>query len=107
MSPTCSASDRLAFTVSQPLRPDQATVEMVVPREVDGEGRIRQETVRADISPDGRETDLQLVYRRQMSDNGVSFGVGAFARLEPDHRADADTEWGGGLKVALPLWSGD
>ena len=91
--------DRLALSLAQPLRPTSASMSLMVPTGEDGRGGVVRERREVDLSPDGRERMLQLVYQRQLEEVDMTLSVGAFARMEPDHDADARTEAGAGMRV--------
>ncbi|MEZ5846894.1 MAG: S8 family serine peptidase [Geminicoccaceae bacterium] len=94
-----AGDDQLAFSLSQPLRPEDAAMSLDVPVGESADGAVLRERGKVDISPDGRERSLQMVYRRAFDEHHMNVSVGAFARFEPNHDADADTELGGGVRV--------
>lgn len=94
--------DRVTLTASQPFRPRKVRLRVEVPnREVaDGVVGYVEETV--DLAPDGRETRIQLMYEK---DGGgrhrVSFAAGGYVRMEPNHDASTETEYGVGVKAGM------
>ncbi|MEZ5837650.1 MAG: S8 family serine peptidase [Geminicoccaceae bacterium] len=96
-----AGADQLAVSLSQPLRPDEVTMNLDLPgHEAGSGGPISRERSRVDISPDGRERNLQMIYRKAFDEEQrVTMAVGAFARFQPNHDADAATELGGGVRV--------
>ena len=94
-----SGADQLSLAVSQPLRPTSARASLDVPVGEGPGGSVIRERRRVDLSPDGRERSVQLVYRRNLDEHDLTFSVGAFARFEPDHDADASTDLGAGMRI--------
>jgi len=83
-----SAGDRMGVTISQPLRVWHSKVDMTLPigRSIDGE--VIRDTQRVELVPDGRQTDIQWAYRKNLG--GTAF-VHSFAKLilQPGHNKNA------------------
>ena len=94
--------DRLTLTASQPFRPRNVRVRMEVPSEEVADGVVRYVDETVDLAPDGRETQMQLMYQRDGGERGrMSFAGGAYARMDANHDESADTEYGVGIKLGL------
>ncbi|MEZ5823692.1 MAG: hypothetical protein R3C97_02775 [Geminicoccaceae bacterium] len=101
-----AGGDQLSFSLTQPLRPQDASMSLDVPVAEGADGSILREQRKVDLSPDGREHSLQMVYRKAFDEQPLTLSVGAFARFEPNHDADAETELGGGVRIGYDFWRG-
>lgn len=95
------ASDRLTFTIMQPLRLEdgEATFDLPVARDL--AGNIQRERRRADLRPEGRELDLELGYGLDIG--AARLRTALMLRLEPDHDARAEPELLLGVSYRLPF----
>jgi len=95
-----SDRDRVAFTLTRPLRvtDGSATVTVPVSRTLDGAVNFAHETV--GLTPSGQETDAELSYGFALSpQEHIDFNF--LTRLEPDHVQDASPEFSAGLRYRL------
>lgn len=95
------ADDQIAVTLSQPLRPERATMTLNVPRGLNPDGSVATERQDVDVSPTGRETNLQLAYQHDLESLDARWSATGLMRLEPDHRSDAEPELGAGVRLDL------
>ena len=95
-----ASGDRAGFLVSQPLRVNRATATLTVPVGRDLQGNLIRKGDRVDVTPSGREIDLQLVYQRPVAD-GANVATYMFLRREPGHIAGAKPEVGVAAKVSV------
>ena len=94
--------DRLTLVASQPFRPRHVRVRMEVPSEEVADQVVRYTEETVDLAPEGRETQVQLMYEREGGERRrLSFAGGAYARMDANHDASADTEYGVGVKFGL------
>lgn len=84
--------DELALTASRPLRVSGGSAWLDLPISADAEGSVQRQRQRVGLSPSGRETDLQLSYRRRLG-AGTELSTAAIARLQPHHVRAAGTEF--------------
>ncbi|MDA1060146.1 MAG: S8 family serine peptidase [Proteobacteria bacterium] len=94
--------DNAGIAIYQPLRVYGAQADLTIPvgtEPVPG-GAIHYQTERVDVTPSGREIDLQLAYRWQPTDilNAATYGV---IMLNPGHDNTAKTALGAGLRLWL------
>ena len=92
--------DRLGFMIGQPLRVYRARADLTLPVSRDLEGFVQHETRRIDVTPDGREIDLQVAYQIRLSDmlTASSFTT---LMLNPGHDNDEDASASAGVKLKL------
>jgi hypothetical protein len=88
-------ADRLTFTVLQPLRVEQGRGVLDVPVSRDLAGNVYRQDVEVELTPTGREIDMEIGYELPLGNAG--FGMGrlqsAFMlRLAPNHDATAAPE---------------
>ena len=97
--------DHLTLTVESPFRPSGATVRMNIPDAEIADGVVSYVPRTVDLTPEGRETRLQIVYeidRGWGGDLGVIYiSVGGYMRMEPNHNEAADNEYGVAAKMRL------
>ena len=93
-----AAGDRLGFMAGQPLRVYSARATLGVAETANPDGTINFGADRIDVTPTGREIDLQLAYDRPIS-NSVSLQTWLIGRLQPGHDKDADPDYGAGVRV--------
>ncbi len=92
-----TGSDRLVLTVGSPLRASSAQLRLRAPVEEVADQELRYTTEAVNLAPSGREKRVQFVYETNWpgSDKGSSsFALGGYMRLEPEHDAKADTDYG-------------
>jgi len=94
-------SDRLGFSILQPLRVDSGTAELDVPVAQDATGAVLFARQEADLAPDGREIDVELTYGWDVG--RARLQAAAMLRLEPDHDASAEPELLLGFAWHLPF----
>lgn len=94
------ARDRIGFMVGQPLRVYRAEADLTLPVSRDLEGFVQHETRRVEVTPSGREIDLQAAYEIRQSD---TLTVSSFAtlKLNPGHDNRAQPIFGAGLKLNM------
>lgn len=94
--------DRLAISVAQPLRlmDGNAVLDRPVARTVDG--TVLRERRPFDLTPAGREIDLELAYRVPLQ-GGLVLGANWLTQLEPGHDADAAPVHAAMVKVSRRL----
>ena len=63
-------------------------------------GSIERSRERVGLTPDGRELNLQLAYSRELTDD-MDVTTYALVRDEPGHNADADRDYGIGMRFQL------
>ncbi len=95
-----SAHDRLGVLVGQPLRVFAAQATLTLPTSLDLEGNVAQESRRINVTPEGREIDLQLAYERPLSP-AWTLSSWLMMRRQPGHHEGAGAAFGGGLKIRL------
>ncbi|MGB0843138.1 MAG: S8 family serine peptidase [Alphaproteobacteria bacterium] len=87
------ATDKLTFSVSQPLRIVSGKANLSVPtaRDIDGNITVINEAV--SLAPQGRQIDAELNYTLILnSENGVSNSVGIKAGITRHNKHDADAD---------------
>jgi hypothetical protein len=97
-----TAGDRFGFLAGQPLRVNSANATLTVPVGVSASGAVAYQSDRADMTPSGREFDLQLAYARPLWE-GADIGAWTLLQLDPGQDADAGPGYGGGLRFHLQL----
>lgn len=85
------SDDRLAATLSQPLRVTAGSAALSLPTGMDADGTLRTTSERTGLAADGHETDLQVGYQTPL-DDGESMTMAALLRLQPDNVRDAAPE---------------
>jgi len=93
------ATDRVGFSVRQPLRVETGSLTLDLPVARDLAGNVQRRRRAVGLAPGGRELDLELSY-------GVDLGGGRLQsalmlRLEPNHDASAEPEMLLGLSYRL------
>ena len=104
MNPGFAGSDRLALIVGSPLRASSARLRLRAPVEEVADQELRYTTETVNLAPSGRETRVQFIYETGWRGNDKSrssFALGGYLRLEPDHDAKADTDYGLGMKYTV------
>ncbi len=99
-----AGSDRLVLTVGSPFRVSSVQLRLRVPSEEVADQELRYATETVNLTPSGRETRVQFVYETDWpgSDEGSSsFALGGYMRLEPEHDAKADTDYGLAVKYTV------
>lgn len=92
--------DRLGLLVGQPLRVYAADATVTVPVALTDTGKTVHASERVDLSPSGREIDLQFAYDLPLAE-GMNLSSWLLMRLEPGHDADADPAYGAGVAFRL------
>ncbi|WP_173978036.1 S8 family peptidase [Magnetospirillum sp. UT-4] len=89
--------DRVAFTLSRPLRVNAGSATLAVPtgRTMDGTIVYREETL--DLTPTGAETDLELTWSVTTGER-QDLTLGGMLMLEPGHDASAAPGFAAGAK---------
>ncbi|MEP7210646.1 MAG: hypothetical protein ABI740_07405, partial [Alphaproteobacteria bacterium] len=82
------AGGDLGFTVAQPRRAEGGSISFSGPVEVTKTGALIYEQRIAGLTPSGRETDLETVWRRALDSSTTIEAAGALS-LQPNHVADA------------------
>ncbi|MGI9434448.1 MAG: hypothetical protein ACR2Q4_06420 [Geminicoccaceae bacterium] len=93
--------DKLGLMLSQPLRVEsggKATFD--VPTSVNADGSIETTRSTASLAPSGREMNLRLAYSRKLADS-MDVTTYALMRDEPGHNAEADRDYGVGMRFNL------
>ena len=94
------STDRLVVTASLPFRVHQGSVAVDVPHEEIADGVTAFMTETVDLVPEGREKKVQVVYETG-NERPVAAAFGAYLRIEPDHDASADPDFGVGGKLRV------
>ncbi|HET6224360.1 MAG TPA: hypothetical protein VFE11_19440, partial [Dongiaceae bacterium] len=94
--------DRFGFIAGQPLRVNSANATLTVPVGVSASGAVAYQSDRVDVTPSGREFDLQLAYARPLWE-GADIGAWTLLQLNPGQDAEAGPGYGGGLRFHLEL----
>jgi hypothetical protein len=97
-----TGGDRFGFLAGQPLRVNAANATLTVPVGVGASGAVAYQSDRVDMTPSGREFDLQLAYARPLWE-GADIGAWTLLQLDPGQDADAGPGYGGGLRFHLQL----
>ena len=92
--------DRLGFLAGQPLRVESAEATLTLPVSRDLDGNIIQQSERVDLTPSGREIDLQIAYQHQLAP-GIDVSSWLMMQLQPGHDADAEPGYGAGFKFRV------
>lgn len=91
-------NDRLGLLAGQPLRVYDAEVNLTLPVARDLAGNVIHASQRVDVTPDGREIDVQLAYSMVLG-SGLSLSSWVMMQIEPGHDRNADPAYGGGFKL--------
>lgn len=87
------ASDKLTFSVSQPLRIVSGTANLSVPTARDLNGNITVVNEAVSLAPQGRQIDAELNYSLILNnENGVSNSLGIKAGITRHNKHDADAD---------------
>ena len=86
-----TSGDRLSVALAQPLRVEAGDAELDRPLGRTFEGQIVRRRERIDLSPAGRELDLELAYGLPLAAVG-DVSVNWLTRLQPGHDAEAAPE---------------
>jgi hypothetical protein len=92
--------DKLAVVIGQPLRVNNAAVNITAPTGQDKNGDIIRQTERVTAAPSGREIDLQISYSRDLR-RDFNIKTWAEARIQPGHNKSASPDYAVGAKVVL------
>ncbi len=76
----------IGFAISQPLHVDKATASFSYDAGTDANGQIERKTTELNLTPSGREMDLQSYYHLKM-DNNTSQTISTIYRINPDNIA--------------------
>ena len=100
--------DRLGILVAQPLRVSRADALLDLPVTRDLEGAVQRQRQRVDLTPDGRQIDLQIAYETPISaepESGEPWRLGSWLLLrhQAGHDASHDLDAGFGMRVSKPL----
>jgi len=101
---TFAEGDRLGLSIGQPLRVHRSSADLTLPVARDLDGNVIQETRRVDLTPSGRQIDVQLAYQSPLgqSPSGTSY-LRSFATLslQPGHDREAEPETAIGIKWGM------
>jgi hypothetical protein len=92
-----NADDRLTLAVSQPVRVASGSANLTVPTGVDGAGAVQYASQRVNLTPTGRQIDVQAGYAVAISNN-ETLGLSTVGTLNPGHDASADTAYSVGVR---------
>ena len=92
--------DRLGILAGQPLRVTKAEARLSVPVSMDEDENVTQDSERVDITPSGREIDIQIAYDTPLLP-GMALSSWLMLQLEPGHDAEAGPAYGGGMKFRM------
>ena len=81
----------LTLALSQPLRVEAGRARLSVPVGRTKDGRVRRQTVTADLAPTGRQIELAVEWRQRL-DSGGELRLGAAWTHDPGHAATADPD---------------
>ena len=95
-----TGSDQLVLTASLPFRARDAEVTINLPNEEIEDQVLHYSPRRIGLAPQGRETRLQLMYELGIT-QGVTVTAGGYTRIQPDHDANAETEFGVAGKIRV------
>jgi hypothetical protein len=84
-------NDRMALTLSQPLRVDSGKAHFNLPQSRDLDGNVSFASSDQDVAAAGRELDLQLGYSAKLSDS-ETVTISGLVRFEPDNIQGAAPE---------------
>lgn len=94
-----AAGDRLGLSIGQPLRVHRSSADLTLPVGRDLAGNVIQETRRVDLTPSGRQIDVQLAYQGRLGSSYLrSF---AMLSLQPGHDREAEPETAVGIKWGI------
>lgn len=94
--------DTLAFRLSQPLRIETGTLELLLPVSWDYKLQVADEAhQRLSLSPSGRELILEAAYRRNIARGWFSLNL--YGRREPDHVRHNNHDAGLAVRANLTL----
>ncbi len=85
------AGDRLGFVLNQPLRVSRGEAELTLATGRDRDGNVFQQAFTADLTPKGREVDLEAFYRVGLAEQ-TTLTTSALLRTQPGHVRGADNE---------------
>lgn len=94
------AGGSLGLMAGQPLRVYSATASLTLPTSVNPDGTINVRSERVDMTPSGRELNLQLAYQAGLFEGGLVQGW-VIGRLQPGHDRDAPPDYGAGVKLSF------
>lgn len=94
------AGGRLGLMAGQPLRVYSADATLTLAESVNADNTINIRSERVDMTPTGRELNLQLAYQTGLFDGGTIQGW-IIGRLQPGHDRDAPPDYGAGVKMKI------
>lgn len=92
------AGGRLGLMAGQPLRVYSADATLTLAESVNADNTLNIRSERIDMTPTGRELNLQLAYQTGLFDGGTIQGW-IIGRLQPGHDRDAPPDYGAGVKL--------
>ena len=92
--------DRVGLAFGQPLRVEQAEVDVTVPTALRADGSVPSTTRRIDATPSGREMTVELAYDRAVG-QAASLATFVSVAREPGHDRDAAPAAFGGVRFSL------
>ena len=96
-------SQRFSASLFQPLAARTGGVGLRLPVIDDADGQIAYREHQLSFVPEDRETVLQFMFEHQDSASQYSVSFGTYARLNPDHDAQAPPDLGLGMRLDLDL----
>ena len=97
-----SATDRLGFRVSQPLRVASGGIGMLLPTSYDYSTETATDSwTTYSLTPSGREIDAELSYGSSLLDGNGWLGGNLFMRKDPGHVANAPNDYGAAIRFTL------
>ena len=92
--------DRLGVSIGQPMRVHRSQVNLTLPVGRDLEGNVLRERQRLDMTPSGRQTDIQIGYTSNFTQHGKLSSFAKFS-LHPGHNRSASPDTALGIKWNL------
>lgn len=93
---------RLVLAVAQPLRAEKADLALDLPVARTLDGRILRQREHVEVSPAGREVDVELGYSTSLSED-VELGGNLMVRLAPEHDPERAPELVAAIRLSLPV----
>jgi hypothetical protein len=85
-------NDSLLLSVSQPLRVRSGAANIALPTAIDEDGAVSYTNKKLDLSPKGREIDLEAYYKTPLDDSDAELKLGTIYRINPDHYKNSENE---------------
>ncbi len=84
-------NDKIGLVVSQPLRVSSGSATLDLPIYTSANGSIYRQDFTADLTPSGRETDIEMFYSTSINEV-TNLKTGVMYRIQPGHNKDAGSE---------------